>query len=47
MITNLDLKVKREVPHKDTEKETASTKQDPRKMVPKDYHSYLSVFEEK
>jgi hypothetical protein len=47
MITNRDLEVKREVPHKDTEKETTLTKQDPRKIVPKEYHGYLSVFKEK
>jgi hypothetical protein len=47
MITNPDLEVKKEVPHKDTEKDTASTKQDPRKIVPQEYHGYLSVFKEK
>jgi hypothetical protein len=34
-------------PHKDTEKVTTTTKQNPKNIMPKEYHDYLPVFEEK
>jgi hypothetical protein len=34
-------------PHKDTENITAMTKQNPKNIVPKEYHDYLPIFKEK
>jgi hypothetical protein len=34
-------------PHKDTEKVTTMTEQNPKNIMTKEYHDYLPVFEEK